>query len=93
MHIESVKLSPKKGGNGYVSSFSFSIGSKEAAACGLIGKRIIKIIDEKNGVVSFKAKHFTIEPRIVYHFWVEMYIRKYIRIPNINFMRYEVFGL
>ena len=65
MHIESVKLSPKKGGNGYVSSFSFSIGSKEAAACGLIGKRIIKIIDEKNGVVSFKAKHFTIEPRIV----------------------------
>ncbi len=65
MHIESVKLSPKKGGNGYVSSFSFSIGSKEAAACGLIGKRIIKIIDEDNGVISFKAKRFTANQHVV----------------------------
>lgn len=61
MHIETVKLSPKRGGNGYTSSYSFSIGSKEAAACGLIGKRIIKIIDEENGIVSFKAKQFTIK--------------------------------
>lgn len=65
MHIESVKLSPKKGGNGYVSSFSLSIGSKEATACGLIGKRIIKIIDEENGVVSFKAKRFTANQHVV----------------------------
>lgn len=65
MHIETVKLSPKKGGNGYVSSFSFSVGSKEAAACGLIGKRVIKIIDEVNGIVSFKAKQFTVNQQIV----------------------------
>lgn len=65
MHIETVKLSPKKGGNGYVSSFSFSVGSKEAAACGLVGKRVIKIIDEKNGVISFKAKQFTVSQQIV----------------------------
>ncbi len=65
MHIEAIKLSPKKGGNGYTSSYSFSIGSKEAAACGLIGKRLIKIIDEEKGSVSFKAKHFTVNQEII----------------------------
>lgn len=65
MHIESVKLSPKKGGNGYTSSYSFSIGAKEAAECGLIGKRVIKLIDEENGIVSFKAKKFTVKQKIV----------------------------
>ena len=54
MHLESIKLSPKKGGNGYTSSYTFSIGSKEASACGLIGKKLIKIIDEEAGVISLK---------------------------------------
>jgi len=65
MYIESVKLSPKKGGNGYLSSFTFNIGSKEAAACGLVGKRTIKIVDESKGTITFKAKHFTVTPEIV----------------------------
>ena len=65
MHIESVKLSPKRGGNGYNSSYSVSIGAKEAKACGLAGKRIIKILDETNCAISFKPKQFTVQQEVV----------------------------
>ncbi len=48
-----LKLSPKKGGNGYVSSYTVSIGVAELRNAGLISEdgtpfSIEKIIDEKN---------------------------------------------
>lgn len=48
-----LKLSPKKGGNGYVSSYTVSIGVAELRNAGLISEdgtpfNIEKIIDEEN---------------------------------------------
>lgn len=66
MKIEPVKLSPKKGGNGYTSSYSVSIGINEAKDCGLGGaKKIIKIIDEENGTITFKVKGMTFTNQII----------------------------
>jgi hypothetical protein len=36
MKIRTIKLSPKKGGNGFVSSYTINIGSDEARECGFI---------------------------------------------------------
>ena len=36
MEIKKIKMSPKKGGNGFVSSYSVNIGSNEARECGLV---------------------------------------------------------
>ena len=65
MKIERVKLSPKKGGNGYTSSFSLSIGLREAELCSLINGKIIKIIDEKNQQIVFRAKRFTVTDEVL----------------------------
>lgn len=65
MRIEQIKLSPKKGGNGYISSFSVSIGIKEATLCNLVGKRIIKIVDERKKKIVIKRKEFTVTTKIV----------------------------
>ena len=55
MKIESIRLSPKRGGNGYLSSYSISIGRKEVEACQLIGKRIIKCVDEENQKITISG--------------------------------------
>lgn len=34
MNTKSIKLSPKKGGHGYITSYTVNIGSAEARACG-----------------------------------------------------------
>ena len=60
MSIETIKLSPKKNGNGYVSSYAISISNKEAQECSLAGKRIIKIIDKDRAEIIIKAKQFTL---------------------------------
>lgn len=60
MSMEPVKLSPKKNGKGYASSYSVSISNKEAQTCGLAGKRIIKIIDNSQAGIIIKAKQFTV---------------------------------
>lgn len=60
MVIESIKLSPKKNGKGYVSSYSVSISNKEVQDCGMAGKRIIKIIDQDRAEIIIKAKQFTL---------------------------------
>lgn len=60
MPIESIKLSPKKNGKGYVSSYSVSISNKEAMDCQMAGKRIIKIIDKDRAEIIIKAKQFTL---------------------------------
>ena len=60
MPVESIKLSPKKNGKGYVSSYSVSISSREAQECSLVGKPVIKIIDRNSGEIIIKAKGFTV---------------------------------
>lgn len=47
VNVKPIKLSPKRGGNGYISSYTVNLGVKEAEMCGLLGtgKQIIKIID------------------------------------------------
>lgn len=65
MKIEAIKLSPKKGGNGYVSSYSISIGRKEAEACQLLNKRIIKCVDEENHEIIIRAKQYCLTIDII----------------------------
>lgn len=65
MLIESIKLSPKKNGKGYVSSYSVNISTKEAQDCGLVGKRLIKIIDSDKAEIIVRAKKFTITEEIL----------------------------
>lgn len=65
MRIESVKLSPKKGGNGYVSGYSVSIAGKEAELCNMTGQRIIKCIDEERQEIIIRAKHFTLSKDVI----------------------------
>lgn len=60
MSIEAIKLSPKKNGKGYVSSYSVSISNKEAQDCRLVGKHIIKLIEPERGEIIIKAKQFTL---------------------------------
>ena len=60
MPVESIKLSPKKNGKGYASSYSVSISSREAQECSLVGKPVIKIIDRNSGEIIIKAKGFTV---------------------------------
>lgn len=60
MSLESIKLSPKKNGKGYVSSYSVNISTKEAQDCNLIGKRLIKIVDRSQAEIVIKAKQYTL---------------------------------
>lgn len=53
METKPIKLSPKKGGNGYISSYSINLGVKEVATCGFLdesGKplKVEKVLDPDN---------------------------------------------
>lgn len=50
MTQKAVVLSPKKGGNSCISSYTINIGNKEATSVGFVGDDVkpVKIIDEKN---------------------------------------------
>lgn len=54
MESKPIKLSPKKGGNGYVSSYSVNLGIKEVQACGFFSADgtplpLEKVIDVESG--------------------------------------------
>lgn len=69
MEIKKIKMSPKKGGNGFVSSYSVNIGSNEAKECGLIEtnvpKVIVKVIDPENRQITIKEKQFTLTDEVI----------------------------
>lgn len=53
MNKKPIKLSPKKGGNGYVTSYSINIGSAEARECGFTdtsdqAPQLEKIVDPEH---------------------------------------------
>lgn len=64
MEIKKIKLSIKKGGNGYASSYSVNIGSSEAQICGLISTTepvlLCKVVDNENGQIIIKPKRYTL---------------------------------
>ena len=70
MEIKKIKMSPKKGGNGFVSSYSINIGSNEAKECGLVTasakKVIVKIIDPENQQIIIKEKKYTLTDEILH---------------------------
>ena len=70
MEIKRIKLSPKKGGNGFISSYSVNIGSSEARECELIGatynKVIIKIVDPNNHQIVIKEKQCTLNEEVLH---------------------------
>lgn len=65
MKIEAIKLSPKKAGNGYTSSYSVSIGRREIEICELSNKRIIKCIDGENCQIVIRAKKYSLNIDII----------------------------
>lgn len=69
MEIKKIKMSPKKGGNGFVSSYSVNIGSNEAKDCGLVEagtqKVIVKVVDPENHQITIKEKQFTLTDEIL----------------------------
>lgn len=82
MEIKHIRLSPKKGGNGFVSSFSINIGSKEAADCGLYTPDsptvIIKIVDPEHGRITIQRKTYTLNNEILAKiFWFAEKSRQY----------------
>lgn len=61
MTVKSIKLSPKKGGNGYISSYSINFGISEVKDCGFIDKNgnplpIEKCIDAENNQIIIRIK-------------------------------------
>ena len=70
--IRKIRLSPKKGGNGFVSSYSVNIGSDEAKECGMIvdGEQnplIIKCIDAAQQRTIIQVKRITFSKEIIEH--------------------------
>lgn len=60
MVVKPIKLSPKRGGNGYISSYSVNLSTKEAKACGFLGEDgapvpISKKIDDCYGRIIIQA--------------------------------------
>ena len=61
MEVKSIRLSPKKGGNGYLSSFSVNIGIAEAKACGMLSPNgqpaaLEKIIDPESKSIIIRVR-------------------------------------
>ena len=63
VHVErkKIKLSPKKGGHGHVTSYSVNIGSAEAKICGFVREdgsqaELEKVIDPDNHQIIFRLK-------------------------------------
>lgn len=65
MQIETIKLSKKRNGSGYISGCSVSISNKEALDCGLEGNPIIKIVDPENQQIIVKQKQYTLTLEIL----------------------------
>lgn len=59
--IKDIKLSPKRGGHGYVTSYSVNIGSAEAKDCGFVdadGNQLPleKLVDFENKEIVIRIK-------------------------------------
>ena len=66
MKADRVKLTAKRGGNGYVSGYATSISGSEAEKCALLKTgRVIKIADDRNECLVIKAKHYTLTDEII----------------------------
>ena len=64
MENKPIRLSPKKNGKGYVTSYSINLGCAEVRACGFIDETglavpIEKIIDPKNGQIIIRLVNNT----------------------------------
>jgi hypothetical protein len=61
MKTKPIKLSPKKSGSGYITSYTINIGSAEARQCGFVNQSgspspIEKIVDPDNNQIVIKLK-------------------------------------
>ena len=69
MKIKRIYLSQKRGGNGYISSFSVSIGKNEAQSCGFIQDDrpllMCKSIEDENGQIIIKPKRISISKDLI----------------------------
>lgn len=69
MEIKKIKLSAKRGGNGYVSSYSVNIGSNEARTCGLVSEEqpilLCKVVDAEKKQIIVKPKRYTLTDEMV----------------------------
>lgn len=69
MEIKQIRLSPKRGGNGFISSYSVNIGTREARECLLSDSEsmppVIKILDPENRQIILRLKQYTLTPGIL----------------------------
>ena len=61
MEIKPIKLSPKKNGGGYVTSYSVNLGCAEVRLCGFTAANgecvpLEKIVDTEGGQIIIRAK-------------------------------------
>ena len=58
MIIKPIKLSPKRGNYGHITSYTINIGSAEARECGFTADNVQleKIVDTKNKQIIIKIK-------------------------------------
>ncbi|MDX8416972.1 hypothetical protein [Absicoccus intestinalis] len=61
MHTKSIKLSKKKDGRGYITSYTVNIGTAEARECGLVSTdgspiELEKVIDTEHGQIIIRKK-------------------------------------
>ncbi len=59
--IKPIKLSPKRGGHGHITSYSINIGSAEARECGFVdvdGTQVLleKFVDPENKEIIIRIK-------------------------------------
>lgn len=69
MEIKQIKLSPKRGGNGFVSSYSINIGAKEARDHFRLDEDpdavFIKVLDPDAQQIIIRPKCFTLTPQVL----------------------------
>ena len=61
MEAKEIKLSPKKGGHGHITSYSVNLGSAEVRSCGFLDKngsplQIEKVIDSEHHQIIIRLK-------------------------------------
>ena len=65
MQIEKIKLSQKKNGKGYISSYSVNISLNEVKRCGLSENRVIKLVDDEKKCIIIREKGYTLRANVV----------------------------
>ncbi len=69
MEIKQIRLSPKRGGNGFISSYSVNIGIREARECfgseDLSQAPIVKLLDPQSRQIILRRKEYTLTREIV----------------------------